>query len=221
MKQLLLAATILGVATAPVFAADAVVVDPVIPAPVVTLYDWSGAYVGVQLGYGWADIDRINTGGFANSFDADGFLGGIHVGANFQSGAWVYGLEGDIEYSGIDGDDAGVGGTVDTIDINWMGSLRGRVGYAWDRLLIYGTAGLAFADVEADAGGLVSDSQTHIGWTVGAGAEYAFTDNWTTRLEYRYVDLGDQDYALAPPAVLDANYDIKVHTVRVGLTYKF
>lgn len=220
MKQLLSAAIIMGAAVAPAAAADVIVPDPIITPPVATLYDWSGAYVGIQLGYGWADIDRVNTISFANSFDADGFLGGVHIGTNFQSGAWVFGLEGDIEYSGIDGDDAGVGGTLDTIDIEWMGSLRGRVGYAWDRLLLYGTAGLAFADVEADNSGLVSDSQTHIGWTAGAGAEYAFGENWTTRLEYRYADLGSEDYTLTP-AALDASYDIQVHTVRVGFTYKF
>lgn len=220
MKQVLFAVAFLGAATAPAAAADAVIIDPVISAPVLSSYDWSGFYAGVQVGYGWANVDRLNTGGFANSFDADGFIGGIHVGANYQSGAWVFGVEGDIEYSGIDGNDAGVGGAVDTIEIDWIGSLRGRVGYAWDRLLIYGTGGLAFAGVEADADGLINDSQTHIGWTVGAGAEYAFANNWTTRLEYRYADFGDQDYTLQPVA-FDANYDIKVHAVRVGLTYKF
>lgn len=166
-------------------------------------------------------MDRETTAGFSNSFDADGFIGGVHLGVNFQSGSFVYGIEADIEGGNVEGDDDGVGGAVDRFDLQWMGSVRGRLGYAWDRLLVYGTAGVAFADVEADADDFVaSDSNTHTGWTVGAGAEFALNEQWTTRLEYRYADFSDERYELTP-AYLDADYEFDMHAVRVGVSYKF
>lgn len=105
--------------------------------------------------------------------------------------------------------------------MDWMASVRGRAGYALDRLLIYGTAGVAFADIgQANTGGVPeSSSDVLAGWTVGAGLEYAFTDRLTSRIEYRYADLGSQDYA--PAGLAPFKQDYKFQAIRVGLSYKF
>lgn len=220
MKKLLLASVALAaLAAAPAFAADAIVEEPIVDLPVG--FSWTGAYIGIQGGYSWGDVDR-DTGAFQNSYDADGFLGGVHVGYNYQfTNNLVVGVEGDMEWAGLDGDDAGVGGTVDETDFNWQGSVRGRLGYAIDRLLVYGTGGVAFASIDHNnAGGVpVSNQETYTGWTAGAGVEYAFTDNLTTRLEYRYADFGSEDFA--PAGLAPFSTDITTHTVRVGLSYKF
>jgi outer membrane immunogenic protein len=188
-----------------------------------SVYDWTGFYIGAQVGYAGGDADRVNTAGFANDFNIDGVVGGIHAGYNHQVNNWVFGVEADIELSGIKGDDAGVGGAVDTLEAEWLGSVRARIGYAFDRTLVYATGGVAFAGVDANANNgaaSISDDNTHIGWTVGAGVEHAFTNNITARIEYRYTDFSDKSYALGP-AFADANYELDSHAVRVGVSYKF
>jgi outer membrane immunogenic protein len=202
-------------------AADLPAVAPQVA--IAPMYNWSGFYLGAQIGYAWGNADRVNTLGFANDFDFDGVIGGIHAGYNHQINNWVLGVEGDIEISGADGDDSGVGGSVDTIEAQWLGSIRARVGYAFDRTLVYVTGGIAFAGIDATSNNgvaAISDDNTHVGWTIGAGIERALTDNITARIEYRYTDLGDQDYTLAPAAA-NANYDLDTHSVRVGVSYKF
>ena len=194
--------------------------DAIEPAMEYPAFSWTGGYIGLQGGYAWGDVDRDN-GSFQNSYDADGVLGGVHAGYNAQFGSFVLGVEGDFDFTGIDGNDDGVGGTTDAIDVDWMASVRGRAGYALDRLLIYGTAGVAFADIEqTNTGGVpASSSNVRTGWTVGGGVEYAFTDHLTSRIEYRYADFGSQDYA--PAGLLPFKQDYKFHTVRAGLSYKF
>lgn len=205
------------------FAADLPAVAPYSAAAPAAMYDWTGVYVGLQAGYAFGDADRENTAGFANSFDINGFVGGVHAGYNYQINSIVLGVEGDVEFSGIDGDDAGVGGNVDKVDFNWMASLRGRLGVAFNRVLVYTTGGVAFADVDAtttSGGASTSDSNSHVGWTLGAGVEVAVTQNVTARVEYRYTDFNDKTYTLTPTA-LNANYDYQIHAVRVGVSYKF
>lgn len=219
MKKLLLAsAAVLLFASAPVMAADAINEAPIVDMPVG--FNWTGAYIGVQAGYGRADVDRSNPA-ISNSYDANGFLGGVHVGYNHQIDQFVVGIEGDIEWANLDGDDNGAGGTIDETDFNWTGSVRARLGYAFDRVLIYGTGGVAFANIDQNnAGGVpASIGKTYTGWTVGGGAEYAFTDNLTTRIEYRYSDFGTENFA--PAGLAAFSNDIVSHSVRIGLSYKF
>ena len=106
---------------------------------------------------------------------------------------------------------------------DWFGTVRGRVGYAWDRTLIYATGGFAYGNVEDryfdPVVGTTSSSSTRTGWTVGGGAEYAFTDNWTVKGEYLYVDLDDQ--RISAPVVDDVTFEHKFNVVRLGLNYKF
>lgn len=184
------------------------------------MYDWSGFYAGVTGGYGWGDSDfSFDTGGgtTTGSLDLNGaFLGGV-VGYNMQAGSWVFGVEGDLAWSGIDGSTTlGAGGET---EVEWLGSVRGRVGYAWDNILPYVTGGVAFAHNEVSVPGFGSDSQTHIGWTAGVGVEVGLTQNVSASLEYRYSDFGDQDYTFNAP--LTAEADGKLHTIGAALKWRF
>jgi opacity protein-like surface antigen len=216
-RILVAAAAILGLPAA-AMAADLPMQQqaPAAYTPVASVYDWSGVYLGVHAGYGWGDAEIDVAGLPGVDSDADGFLGGVQAGYNAQWGNWVGGVELDASYSGVEGDDiAGL----DT-ELNWVGTARARVGYAFDRLLPYVTGGLALGEVEATntiAG--ISESNTHIGWTVGAGLEYAVTDNVTVRGEYSYIDLQDESYTLGAGVPADAGLDL--HTVKAGLNYKF
>jgi outer membrane immunogenic protein len=217
------------------------------PEPVAT---WTGFYVGAQVGYSLgSDQTRIDVPGFPFSFvgpdhDVSGAVGGLHAGYNFQTGLAVFGVEGDIELAGIDGmvDLSGSGGFPgyslrSRTNINFQGSLRGRVGFAlFDRLMLYGTAGLAFASVEnaytatlppgnvfgAPAGiSSAKFDEMRWGWTVGAGVEYAVMANWAARLEYRYTNLSDYKNATAFLASGVIEQDPEFHTLRIGASYRF
>lgn len=215
------AAALLLATAGSAFAADLPSVAPYEAAAPAGYYDWTGFYVGAQVGYAFADSDF---GG-----DADGFVGGVHAGYNYQINNWVVGVEADVEYSDASASGAVVlpapaGLTAFGIDNEWNGSVRARLGYAFDRVLVYATGGVAFGGFDVRAtNGLISssDSATHVGWTVGAGVEYAITQNVTARAEYRYTDLGDKNYTFAAP-VGTVNFDAAdIHTVRVGVSYKF
>jgi len=189
-------------------AADAV--DQIPEAPVayeepVAVNNWAGAYIG---GYGSDDWGRFGSG------DRDGtFGGGVYGGYNMQSGQIVYGVEADAGYNGEESETApGVTG-----EAKWNGSVRARVGYDLSPFLIYGTAGVALQDNElSDA--TSSDSNTSVGYTVGAGVETLVTDNITARVEYRYTDFGSETYRLDSGS-FSRGYDD--HSVKVGIGVKF
>ena len=209
------------------------------PAPYITavpVFTWTGFYVGAQVGYGWNanDNDIVLPGGFvvqSGDFgdNGDGFLAGVHAGYNYQVGSFVLGAEGDVE--GVFGDDdddlviVGPGGGVFTNygfaanALDWQGSIRARAGFAFDRALIYATGGFAFAGVSDGFGIVGGDDDTLTGWTLGAGIEYAFTNNLTTRLEYRYTNFDGGDNFFNNVAL--GSNDIEFHTVRAGISYKF
>ena len=189
-------------------AADAIVEAP--PAPPVAIetapaYLWAGGYAGVFGGDNWGDTDAAG--------DTDGWNGGVYGGYNWQADNFVYGIEGDLGYSGADGTSAaGIRAEQGT-----EGSLRARFGYDMNPVLIYGTAGVAATNLEL-SNGAVSDDNTMIGWTVGAGAETFITENVTARLEYRYTDYGSEDFNLGGTNV-SSGYD--THSVRAGIGIKF
>jgi outer membrane immunogenic protein len=220
------------------------------PAPMIAaipIFTWTGFYVGAQVGYAWGDNNNDNIpggafvatpagtlvpfdGGFGG--DNDGFLAGVHAGYNYQFGSIVVGVEGDIEgvFGGDDNDFNGVlfdrfGNLADVAfsanSLDWQGSIRGRVGFAFDRALIYATGGFAFGGVSGgfSQGLLDNNDDTLTGWTLGAGVEYAITNNLTTRVEYRYTNFSGNDSVFN-----NINFgggDLDFHTVRVGLSYKF
>ena len=231
-------------------AADAIVAEePIAPvvAPVIT---WTGGYIGVHAGYGWGDTHDKNNPDAAKQ-DIDGFLGGLQAGYNWQfDNNVVLGAEADISFGDVkekwyDRDNNQYSPYYGEDKVKVSGSLRARLGYAADRFMPYVTGGLAWASQKHTLGcdaGLVtatngcqnraggqqfetSKSKTSVGWVVGAGAEYALTDNWILRGEYLYTDLGKNKVTLSDPnyptAIADREFETKFSTVRLGVSYKF
>ena len=251
----------------PVLAADmAVKAPPPAPAPV---YSWTGWYVGGNIGYSWGNADTdfnsdpvivsilgggsVTIPGFtkSNSVKPNGMIGGGQIGYNWQlSPNWVVGLEADWQASGEKAshtfDPIAVTSTAVTnyeTKILWFGTLRGRVGYAWDRWMLYATGGLAYGEVKLAGTTTVSGtvggtpfgivtsnghSQVNAGWTVGAGIEGPIVNNWTWKAEYLYMDLGGLDDPDINILILNASGGrVSTHTsftdniFRVGLNYQF
>jgi len=222
MKRLLLA----GVGLMTLAASSAVAAD--LPASMPTKappmmyqpYNWSGWYLGINGGYGWGNSNWVSPPPLVSTgnFDVDGGMVGGTLGVNWQSGAWVFGLEGDIDWSDIKGS-AACGALNCETSNNWFGTFRGRVGYAFDRFLPYFTGGLAVGNVEAGGLGLGTESDTRAGWTVGAGVEWAVNGPWTAKVEYLYADLGKTGCNIACGGPTDVKFDANI--VRAGINYRF
>ena len=166
---------------------------------------WAGPYLGGNLGYAWGSVDN-------NPTRPSGLEGGVQAGYNWQTGPWVFGVEGDIQATGAD----------DTFapwkfSNPWFGTLRGRAGYAFNsiNILLYGTGGLAFGDLRGETFGL-SESHTRAGWAAGLGAEYGFAPHWSAKLEYLYVDLAN-----SPFSITGVSNGYRFGTVRFGVNYHF
>jgi outer membrane immunogenic protein len=207
-------------ATLPAFAAD--LPEPIPVAPIEqpmdqpSAFDWTGFYVGATAAYGWGEYD-IDSGGASVTRDADGFTGGAYVGYNAMVAPnWVVGGEADLMLG--PSDSFSVGGTSVDVDNPWLSTIRGRVGYAFDSFMIYGTGGLALGWGEAEINGR-SDDNMHIGWVAGAGIEAALTENITARAEYLYVDTTSETYTGGGGASAEADLDSSL--VRLGVGYKF
>ena len=188
------------------------------PAYFAPVYNWTGFYAGINGGYGWGDS---TWDGFASSTDVSGGLLGATVGYNWQAGALVFGLEGDIAWSDIRGrfTNAICPAGCETRN-TWLGTARARLGYAADRFMPYVTGGAAFGEIKANPTGFAGVSDTRVGWTVGAGIEAAIAANWTAKLEYLYVDLGDVGCG-ALACGLPTNVDARINVVRAGLNLRF
>ena len=201
-------------------------------------YSWTGCYVGAQIGYGWATANHsFDNGAPSDTSKPNGVVGGGLVGCNYQINTFVVGIEGDIEASDIMGGEFAnlTGGTsAGSSHMKWDGSVRGRLGYAMDRSLFYVTGGWAFARFDLGGGpgsalfaggGLPTCcgySANMNGWTLGGGWEYAFTNNLSGRIEYRYTDYGTASGTLGPlyPTVT-MPVNVKTNVVRVGVSWKF
>jgi outer membrane immunogenic protein len=216
MRRILLATIgLLGLAATQAMAADLPRSMPPTRAPVFApAYSWTGFYLGIQGGGGFGHSDWS---AFGTDTEVSGGLIGGTAGYNWQTGPWVFGLEADIAWSGIKGDFTVLGVPFETKN-TWLGTGRGRLGWAYDRWMPYVTGGVAFGEVEATIGGIGSTSETNVGWTVGAGIEGAIAGNWTAKLEYLYVDLGDVSCCGGLPA---GNVDFRTHLVRAGLNWRF
>jgi outer membrane immunogenic protein len=166
-------------------------------------YSWAGPYLGANLGYQWGRITNDPT-------RPSGLLGGVQGGYNWQSGAFVFGGEADIQLTGAEDVFAPWKFTNP-----WFGTARARIGYAMNNLLFYGTGGLAIGSVRAETFGL-TESKTALGWTVGIGAEYGITQNWSAKAEYLYVDLSDRAYSIT-----GASNGYEYNILRLGVNYHF
>ncbi|HEY1153062.1 MAG TPA: outer membrane protein [Pseudolabrys sp.] len=190
----------------PVYKAPAYVADPI--------FSWTGFYIGANAGYGFGKSDWDFPAGTSTS--PKGFVGGAQLGYNYQIGSFVFGLEGDYDYSAMKGDTA-CGGTTCTTKNTWLATGRGRIGYAFDRFLPYFTGGVAFGNVKAETP-FAGSSSNRTGYALGGGLEYALLGAWSVRAEYLYVDLGSFNAAVAP---LTNNVSFKANVVRAGINYRF
>jgi outer membrane immunogenic protein len=263
MKQVVAAAFAVLAATSAASAADMAPRYTKAPPPIAAIaYNWTGFYIGVNVGGGWAEDRAI----VANEFDgglpfisgtfpgfgtfgsrnASGIFGGGQIGYNWQAAGspFVLGLEADFQGSDIKGSQIATIPYIDpantftygtTEHLRWFGTVRGRVGYAWDRFMIYATGGFAFGEVRTslamtdtfgfDAAGTFTSTRT--GYTVGAGGEYAFSPNWSLKLEYQYLDLGRRtvlvpEFDPGPTTfTVGDTQRLDYHTVRLGLNYKW
>jgi outer membrane immunogenic protein len=229
MKPLLIAGIVALVTTGQALAADLPQPPPppprapaaYIPAPPPE-YSWAGIYVGVNGGYGFGNskwtVGSVSTG----DFNVNGGVAGGTLGGNFQVNQFVFGLEGDIDWSGVHGSVSCGTPAILACETkgNWLGTVRGRLGFAIDRVLLYGTGGAAFGDIDAGFNGGSFDNVTKVGWAAGAGIEFGIFQNFTARVEYLFVDLGKASCAAAScGAVTDVSLDENL--VRAGLDYKF
>jgi outer membrane immunogenic protein len=242
LRLMALAAAGLVGATAVVTAADLPSRGAPAPAALVFPYAWTGTYVGVNAGYGaslnthrptctpaCASTPALDT-------DSDGFVGGGQIGYNQQIGRYLVGIEADLQYTDLGrtvrGTAPGATAYSATQRLDYLGTLRARVGIVADRVLVYATGGLAYGDVRdaqttvfPGATFSVASTETEVGYAAGAGIEYGFTPNLTGRAEALYFDLGRRSLSggSTPPTgiVRGARFVTEGVVGRAGLNYKF
>jgi outer membrane immunogenic protein len=178
---------------------------------------WTGFYMGATLGYGFGEGRATGAVG-AIPFDQDGALATVLAGYNWQQGALVIGLEADLGTGWMQSNTSTLAGVLQT-DLNAIGSFRGRLGFlATPSLMLYGTAGLAWANMDFRLQGTQAQSETFFGYQIGAGGEMMLNSNMALRLEYIYTDLGAERVTHGGGI---NTYDPDFHTVRAGIAFKF
>jgi outer membrane immunogenic protein len=242
MKILLASVAIGAILTGSAAAADMRMPVKAPPAPVPVAYNWTGFYIGAHVGGGFGTKDWFDLeGSFGpprsiGSHDTSGLIAGGQIGFNWQGPGsnWVLGVEAQASWADLKGDHVFPGPflipTTARTDTNFIGTIAGRIGYAWDRLLLYVKGGAAWAHDEygilTDNSLAASADETRWGWMVGAGAEFAFGGNWSVKLEYNYMDFGNKDMQLAliPPnccGSFNIDIDQQIHVVKFGINYRF
>jgi len=250
LSKFLLASSLLLAMAASAAAADlpAEKGPPVYTPPPPPVFSWTGVYIGAQVGYAWnntsAPFDESFGFALPGESNGGGVIGGGHVGANYELGSLggflpflggsgggiVIGVEGDVNgssqrASGVDpADYLGVVGFTTRKDVD--ASIRGRIGVAFDRVLIYGTGGGAYGDIRTNFYDNLGDfdgtfNHGRFGWTVGGGLEYAIDNNWSVRAEYRYTDYGRiTDFAATTTGDFISQH-VRDNRVQAGFSYKF
>ncbi len=191
---------------------------PVAPVPVYRpFYSWTGFYFGINGGGGWgrSQWDGVNT------FDVSGGLIGGTIGYNWQIGHVVLGAEGDIDWSGIDGTTTVLCVPGCTTRNYWLATVRGRIGYSWDRFLPYLTGGLAVGDIQARTPGLPGGTVSNAGWTFGGGVEVGIVSNVSVKAEYLFVELSDFNCGLNCGLLPSGNVSFNANVFRGGLNVRF
>jgi outer membrane immunogenic protein len=208
---------------------------PVVAPPVI--YNWSGFYIGAHIGGAWGDKDWTDvtflTPFAEGSHDVSGFLAGGQIGFNWQFGAWVFGVEGQASWTNADGSHPCLltVGFDCTTEMNFLGTVAGRIGYAFDRVLLYVKGGAAFVSEDffqvATVGPVIlagTTDETRTGWMVGAGLEWALWDNWSAKIEYNFMDFGTERVNLITitgGVFSVTDIDQQVHVVKAGINYRF
>ena len=217
MKQLLLAGVaVLALGVASASAADLPrrqAMPAKAPMYMAPIYSWTGPYIGINGGGGWGR-SNFSSPLATDNFNTSGGLVGGTLGYNYQINQMVLGVEGDIDWSNIRGSTLCGGLSCETRN-NWLGTVRGRVGYAAGRFMPYVTGGAAFGDIKTSVAGIGDSSTTKAGWTVGGGLEANIAGPWSAKVEYLYVDLGRGGSVLGSDASFHSNI------VRAGINYRF
>lgn len=186
------------------------------PAPA---FNWGGLHIGAQGGYGWGTSDEST---FGNNTSPTGGFGGVNIGYDWAlHNNWVVGVEADANIGDLnDSVVPAFGPSSIEQKLDYFGTARGRLGYAFGDNLVYGTGGWAWGHGvrSASGGGIGSDSQSLSGWTVGAGLEHAFSSNLVGRVQYLYTDYGTTNYNLG---LGNVPVSLTTNTVSVGLNLKF
>lgn len=201
------------------------------PPPAAAPYSWTGLYLGLNAGYAGATVTNTVAGGGldgSGSVSIPGGIGGAQLGSNYQLGAVVMGFEADFDGTMATKSSATItaagGVTTGTDQIPWIGTLRGRLGYAFDRFLVYATAGGAatqlVSNLNVGAVGSASTTFTHGAWTAGGGFETAITDSLSARLEYLYLDTGNINVAQVGPPFVTVTGRVQENLLRAGLNYR-
>jgi outer membrane immunogenic protein len=234
----------------------ALAAEPLPLPPPPPIFTWTGVYVGAQIGYAWGTgnfndtgFDPITrtfiSGTLANN--PNGVIGGAHLGYQFQFdesvlgiNPLVLGIEGSVDGTSLTNTAmvtfpvAFQGGTLTAqTSADVQGSIRGKIGIAWDRLLIYGTGGVAFGGFSTDfvlvdtrfpIFATANTSSTRVGWTAGGGIQYAVVNNWWVFAEYRFTDFGsirDILFGLPAGAFFNGSRRLEQNEVQVGFSYRF
>jgi outer membrane immunogenic protein len=226
MKRLLLAAASVLALAAPAAAADMrpITKAPVVPAPIEQVYNWTGFYIGGHVGGAFSGSNTLGNDGK--------FLGGGQVGFDYQFAPnWVAGIEAQYSWLGGNNNSGGLAfppaGLV-TLDNKGIGSVTGRLGYAFGPLLAYAKGGYAFVERDLNVTNfgapvpVATSGRSKDGYTVGAGLEYMFAPNWSAKAEYQYYDFGKTTFnAGSPPPLVGTSVRNDEHTVKAGLNYRF
>lgn len=236
MRNFIIASALLAASITGAKAADVVLQEPV------AIYSWSGIYVGAQAGYAWGTSPfRNRSDGYleATDYDPRGFVGGVYAGYNSQlANNVVLGIDADLNAASIKRDGtaytwsyANGGPSGEWFNVNphakmtWNGAVRARVGYAYDRFLPYVAGGVSFGEYKFDllrtsGATIFSEKATMTGWNIGAGVEYAATNNLILRAEYRYTDFGSKTFHDLW-GVDEAKIRLRTNDIRLGIAYKF
>lgn len=219
MTRILLSTALIALTTS-AFAADMPgrrAPQPVFQSQATPSFTWTGFYLGANAGAIWGDFTK--GGKFIDT--KTGFTGGVTGGYNQQFGQFVAGIEGDYNYSGMGGRGLGVPGLIPVKgDLTSFGTVRGRLGVAFDRALIYGTGGFAMGTTTLQSG-FAKSSSTNNGYVIGAGLEYAFTQNISAKAEYLYMPLGGRNLVGVPGFTNGAKTGVDANVLRAGVNYRF
>jgi outer membrane immunogenic protein len=235
-----------GVAAADMPVPQGAPVPPPIYRP--AFYDWSGVYVGVNGGFGFGQAKWIDNFGTTGNFNTNAFLIGPTLGANYQTGPYIVGFEGDIDWTNLSGTSSSAGcvalasaatplpaGSTCTTKQDWLGTARARIGYAFDRIFVFGTAGAAFGNERTivNAPGFSATNNNippQLGWTVGGGVEYAITEAISAKAEYLFVQLGTSSCPTSVGCIAvnlvnaggtPTSHSLFENLVRAGVNYRF
>jgi outer membrane immunogenic protein len=243
----LLLAGVAGAAAADMPVPQAAPVPPPIYRP--AFFDWSGVYVGVNGGYGFGQSNWGDSGTTTGNFKTNAFNIGGTLGVNYQTGSYVVGFEGDMDWSNLSATSSSAGcvaisagalpaGSTCTTKQDWLGTARARIGYAFDRVFVFGTAGAAFGNERAivnqpGAAAVSFAIPPQLGWTVGGGVEYAVTEAISVKADYLFVQFGTAQcpatigcnnqtvLSAAGQAVSHGNLSLSESLVRLGVNYRF